>query len=557
MDRHLDIKGISVEIEKILMPYVRTKSFTNTVGEKEAEFFFQFNFEKEAYFQKNKEYYGTFPIKDDPLNRSVSWALIRGKGPDTVVLIHHNDIVSVEDFRSYKEYAFSPYELERKLRCISASLPADVSNDLESGDYMFGRGVCDMKGGGAIQIALMNYYSRISDLKGNLVLLALPDEENLSAGMRSGVILLKRLQNKYNLNYRLMINSEPHQRKQKDTGVFSVGSIGKIMPFVYVRGYLAHAGKVFEGLNPLNVMSGIVRATELNSDFSDTVFSGEASPPPTWLYFKDSKEHYDVSMPLFAYGCISVQTMKQTPKEVLNKIKNIAEDVFKQVLKDTQKSSDVFCKVTGTPQHMLPWSVKVISIGELLKDIQQNLGNEFDNSYNKIMNNLFSEVKTGKISLIAANQVLVNWLFDNLEDTSPCVVYGLIPPYVPHVSNDSFSVLHDNIKALPDKLNAFTLDEFGQRYTTEHFYTGISDLSYSSMFNRREVEATLKESMPFWGRLYDLPIDTIEQISMPCINIGPWGKDFHKMTERVLKEDLYVRTPRIIAEAIRLAISSS
>ncbi|OFB64153.1 hypothetical protein, partial [Synergistes jonesii] len=163
----------------------------------------------------------------------------------------------------------------------------------------------------------------------------------------------------------------------------------------------------------------------------------------------------------------------------------------------------------------------------------------------------------GKISLIAANQALVNWLFDNVKDTSPCVVYGLIPPYVPHVSNGYFSVLSDNIKSLPDKLNAFTLNEFGQRYTTEHFYTGISDLSYSSTFNKQEVEATLKENMLFWGRLYDLPVDAIEQISMPCINIGPWGKDFHKMTERVLKEDLYVRTPQIIAEAIRLVLSFS
>ncbi|WP_070110201.1 M20/M25/M40 family metallo-hydrolase, partial [Synergistes jonesii] len=396
MNRHLDIKGINEEIEKILIPYVRIKSFTNTVGEKDIEDFFRYYFSNKPYFQKNEDYYGTLPIKDDPLNRSVSWALVKGSGCETVVLIHHSDIVSIEDFRNYKEYALSPYELEKKLRCIIASLPADVSNDLESGDYLFGRGVCDMKGGGSIQIALMNYYSKISDLKGNLVLLVLPDEENLSAGMRSGVVLLRELQNKYNLNYKLMINSEPHQRKQKDIGVFSIGSIGKLMPFIYVRGFLAHAGKVFEGLNPLNVMSGIVRATELNSNFSDTVFSGEASPPPTWLYFKDSKEHYDVSMPLFAYGCISVQTMKQTPKEVLDKIKIIAEGVFKQVLNDTQKSYDAFCEVTGVPQQRLPWSVKVISIGEFLKDVQQNLGNEFNGNYNKIMDNLFSDVKTGK-----------------------------------------------------------------------------------------------------------------------------------------------------------------
>ena len=60
--------------------------------------------------------------------------------------------------------------------------------------------------------------------------------------------------------------------------------------------------------------------------------------------------------------------------------------------------------------------------------------------------------------------------------------------------------------------------------------------------------------MPFFGNLYDIPIAAIEQISMPCINIGPWGKDLHKMTERVLKEDLYHRTPRIIRHAIETVL---
>ena len=42
---------------------------------------------------------------------------------------------------------------------------------------------------------------------------------------------------------------------------------------------------------------------------------------------------------------------------------------------------------------------------------------------------------------------------------------------------------------------------------------------------------------------------------MPCINIGPWGKDFHKLTERVLKQDLYERTPAIIQHAIGLVLA--
>ena len=41
---------------------------------------------------------------------------------------------------------------------------------------------------------------------------------------------------------------------------------------------------------------------------------------------------------------------------------------------------------------------------------------------------------------------------------------------------------------------------------------------------------------------------------MAGINIGPWGKDFHKLTERVYKEDLYVRTPKILDHAVKILL---
>ena len=132
-------------------------------------------------------------------------------------------------------------------------------------------------------MALLTEYSKQEEFRGNVIVLGVPDEENLSAGMRAGVILLDQLKKQYGLSYKMMINSEPHQRKNKEEGIFSFGSIGKMMPWVYVRGSLAHAGKVFEGLNPTNVMCEIVRRTEVNMDLSDVV-GGEAAPPPTWLY---------------------------------------------------------------------------------------------------------------------------------------------------------------------------------------------------------------------------------------------------------------------------------
>ncbi|HOG62900.1 MAG TPA: M20/M25/M40 family metallo-hydrolase [Sedimentibacter sp.] len=549
------LKGIEKDIEDILFAYVKTESFTNTINEKKAEEFFLDYFSKIPYFKNTPGSYGIYEIENDALNRNVSYAFLKGRGQDTIVFIHHNDIVGVEDFKLLKKYAFSPKELKAQLLRIKNTLSEDAKKDLEDDTFIFGRGVCDMKGGGSIQIALLKRYSELENFNGNIVLIAVPDEENLSAGMRSAVRLLSELQDKYNLKYKLMINTEPHQRKDDETGVFSEGSVGKIMPFVYVRGYLAHAGKVFEGLNPIHIMSKVVSRTELNMDFSDVV-GKEAAPPPTWLYLKDSKEQYDVSMPLSVKGCFGILTLNQTPQSILEKVKNICEESFDEVIDDMNNSFRRFAKATGLPLKYLQWESKVVNFQELFKEAEAAYGDEFIREYNKELEILGKKLKGNEISIIHCNFELIEFIYGYIDDIKPRIVYGLIPPYYPNVSNLFIDDLDENVSSLCDNLIKFTQEEFNQNYNTEYFYTGISDLSYSSIEKSGEIYKALEESMPLLGQFYNVPVELIEKISMPCINIGPWGKDFHKMTERVNKEDLYIRTPRIINKAISLILGN-
>ena len=52
--------------------------------------------------------------------------------------------------------------------------------------------------------------------------------------------------------------------------------------------------------------------------------------------------------------------------------------------------------------------------------------------------------------------------------------------------------------------------------------------------------------MPQWQKLYEIPFEDMEEISMPMINIGPWGKDLHQWSERVYRKDVLEHTPRLI-----------
>ena len=549
------MKDLQQSIHDILYGYVKADSTSNTPNEKKAERFFLQHFAAQPYFQAHPDLLGAYPIPNDPLGRAAVWAMVRGKGPDTVVLIHHNDVVSVEDYKLLREYAYSPDELNEKLWEIRDSLSPEAERDLESGGWLFGRGVCDMKGGGAIQMALLSEYAKERDFQGNVIVLGVPDEENLSAGMRAGVELLCGLQEKYGLRYRLMINSEPHQRKSPDEVVFSYGSIGKVMPFVYVRGCLAHAGKVFEGLNPVNIMSEIVRRTEVNMELSDAVGS-EAAPPPTWLYLHENKTAYDVSMPLAVNGCLSVLTCNRYPADVMRALRRICEQAFDAVLADMERNHAVFLQKTRRPQSPLPWKTRVVDFGELCREAVEAHGAAFESAYRAELQRLGREVREGGVSLISANFKLVDLVYDYIDDLSPRVVIGLVPPYYPNVSNATHYADDPFAARLHETLSGFALREFGQRCTKELFYTGISDLSYSCVTDAEEIARELENSMPFYPSLYQLPLSAIERISMPCVNIGPWGKDFHKLTERVLKEDLYIRTPRIADFAVRHALSA-
>ena len=552
----IDFEKLGERIQELLYRYVAVPSITNTAAERGVEKFFQHYIQEIPYFVQHPDHWGLYPLEGDGLERHVCWAMVRGRGDKAVVLVHHYDVVDIEDYKTLKPYAYTPQQLREALLQHKEMLPEDAKQDLESGEFLFCRGGCDMKGGGSIQYALLEAYSKLSDFTGNVIVIGVPDEENLSAGMRGADKLLAELKDRYGLRYLMMINSEPHQRKDFSRGIFSEGTVGKMMPFLYVRGFLSHAGKVFEGLNPASVLAEIVTRTEVNMDFSDTVY-GEAAPPPTWLYMKDSKDRYDVSMPLTAQGCFSVLTLKQTPGELMERVKKVCEESFAAVIDRLNASYAEFRTRTGQPLAQLPWEVKVVTFGELYQEACASGGDAFLAAFAAEQKQIQKDLEQGKTYLIEANFRLIDRIYDYIEDVSPRIVYGLVPPYYPNVSNCYFQGIAPEAQNMSQRLNTYTQEQYGQSYDREYFYTGICDLSYINIEDPESQREHIAQSMPLFGWYYDIPFEEIKKISMAGINIGPWGKDFHKLTERICLEDLYNRTPHILDHAIAILLDKS
>ena len=120
------IHNIEKEIEDIFFEYVAVRSDTCSKYEKAIEVFWANHFNKVEYFKNNPEHFGFYPISGDLYERNVSYALLKGTGNETVVLIHHNDVVDTEDFKTLQSLAYSPKELAIELKKISNELLQEI-----------------------------------------------------------------------------------------------------------------------------------------------------------------------------------------------------------------------------------------------------------------------------------------------------------------------------------------------------------------------------------------------------------------------------------------------
>lgn len=550
-------ESIQQKIEAIFYPYIRLFSKSGTADENLAGAYAHSYFQSLPYFQRHPDYFGSYRIDADPFDRWVEWAFVQGKGRKTVVLIHHFDVVEVDDYGALKPLAFSPAELELALKQKADALPEEVREDLLSGRFIFGRGTADMKAGGAIQMAIIDELSQEADFEGNVLLVAVPDEENLSAGGRGAVSLMAELKARFDLDYVLMINSEPHHRKNSDVGRFTAGSIGKIMPFVYVRGILTHAGISQEGVNPLGILSNVIRRTEMSLDFSEIQpVTGEMAPLPTWLMAHDSKTIYDVSMPLSAFGYMNALMFTNRTESILKTVYQICVEAAEETTAQVNRGADAFYKVNVLPPRPRAWKTRVMTLCDYMAQQKAAQGEAFDAWYQQMTEEIIATVFRGEQTSASATWAILDQLTQLDGSNQPLVIVGLMPPFYPSVSYLDRPDYTEKIQRLNLALNTLLRENWSQRYDLDAYIMGVSDLSFSSL-SMADLESgeVISSNMPLFGRYFKIPFRQLSEISMPCINIGPWGKDFHRLGERVLKEDLFERTPVLVKKAIQEALT--
>ena len=564
---------MKVKMIEILRSLMACAGVTNTEREIAAEIWMLEFFRQLPYFQKYPGLCGMFPVPDDPLHRNTVWALVKRDKIDdrtetdglktekcenvliknqahqattnqdekeneakdalktakanipTVIFMGHHDVVSADVYREATPWAFNLDEIAAHLN--GNNLSPEAYTDLLSGEWVFGRGSCDMLGGTAVQMALLAEQAKIAlgnagetdGGQGAILFLSVPDEESFSVGMRGSLPLLEQLKEQHHLDYRLTVCSEPNQRRSdgKTQTVYS-GSIGKLLPVVLVQGKLVQVGSYREGVNPVGILSRIVAATEGDETFTET-YGDEVSLPPVWMYVRDLKEGYDFSLPKRAAGYCNVLTFQKTPAQVmayfLGKIKAAVEEAA--------------CPVT-----VMTW----VTLWQQAKQIE-GFASFLQETEQKKTELLYKEHKTfPEVTLWLMQQTL-----DFLNYEKPVVIFGFAPPYYPAVRSEDMQDA-ERFEVYKKALSAL------QAVDIKTYFPGVSDCSYCGL-PANTKSPVYQVNTPLWGTEYRFDMEALARLQIPFFLFGPWGRDLHQIGERVNRYSLTEEYPAVLRKLLR------
>ena len=443
-------------------------------------------------------------IEGDSFGRSNVFALKRGRSSRAIVLTGHFDVVPIENYGALQSLAFEPLKL---LPATIARLKETGENpqalaDFESGAFLPGRGLLDMKAGLAAGLAAIEVYEG----EASLLFIAVADEEERSAGARAAAAHLRQVAEAEGLDIKLVINLDAisDQGDGKAARVVTTGSVGKQLLTAFVVGKEAHAGYPQDGANAAYIAAELVCAMEMAPELSETTGS-EVTGAPTVLSAKDLKLGYNVTTPGFAFAYWNVLQHRRNGAEVLA----IARQLVGKALARAQVR-------TGR-------TIRLLDYAELLELVPAQDVDAFK----------YVAAAQGQLDFPEQAKRVTAMVWDQSGLAGPAIVLGFGSIPYPAVS-------------LKDKtLEALILGAAKPHGIGHvHYFAGISDMSF---FGEASGDlSVVAANTPIWATSFVMP----RPAGYPTINLGPWGRDYHHWLERLHTPYAFEVLPKALLSVI-------
>ncbi|WP_419956512.1 M20/M25/M40 family metallo-hydrolase [Neobacillus niacini] len=529
--------GTPDRLRSLLCELVSWKSMTLTEGEREFPFKIQAKLQELKYFQENPDHLGLY---EADLGRRFLTGLYKNtSSKETIVLLSHFDTVNTEEYGDLEEYAYQPEELTKLLLNRVDELYGDAHRDLLSGEYLFGRGTMDMKMGLAMHMGLLEK-ATVEKWPINLLLLTVPDEEVNSTGMRAAVTKLLELKDQHNLSYKLFLNGEPVFTQEPGDRSFYVysGSIGKIMPSALFYGKETHVGEPLSGMTAPYIASFLTQRMDWNLLMQEKV-NGETTPLPVTLQQKDLRLEYSAQTPFRSAALYNVFLMKRNADEIMELFEKVAIGAAKAC---NQSYKEVCLKHSVEPVG----EVRVLRYDDLHTHAIRKFGVDFVEELKaQVQGNPNWDDREKSIRI--ADSLMIE-----CQELAPAIVLLFAPPYYPAVNSSD----DDLVKSCVQFVREEGLEKFNLPVKQVHYFNGISDLSYVNYQDEGEGWTAFKANTPVWGSSYSIPFDAMTELRAPVLNVGPFGKDAHKRTERLHIKSAFQEVPALVEDMIKMIIKS-
>lgn len=495
---------------------------------------------------------GLDSLEHDLFDRSNVYAFVRGRRPETIVLLGHFDTVDTADYGPLEPWATDPAGLAERVDALAALTP-DLQPDLDAhpDDWFFGRGSIDMKCGVAANLAVIRQLAAAA-ARGeppaiSVLFLATADEETESAGVLQAVRFLLRLRHEHGLTYLGAINTDyttaeypgdPHR-------YVYTGTVGKLLPSFLVVGTESHVGHPFDGVDANLLAAELIRDLSMNDELCDRV-RNQVTPPPVTLRAADLKARYDVQLPYLAHFYLNVLTFDTDPAALLRRLRLRAEAALARTLDLLDEREHRWRAAGHKPtRRAAPRSGTVLTYAELRARADHELGAA------AVERQLGQEWERWPADLDKRERCLhlVRRLWSVSGARGPACVIYYSPPYYPHVAARP-GALHAAIATVAHSHPELQMIE-------REFYPYISDMSYLRLDGGVDT-AALTANMPVWQPpdatphpgAYSLPLEAIHALDMPVVNLGPYGRGAHQRGERVLMSYSFGTLPQLLWEVI-------
>ena len=508
---------------------VSWRSETGTAGEAEFADRLAALLGEIPYFADHPDHLVLLDSHGTPPRRNLV-ALVRGRGTRALALAGHYDTAAIDNYRELAELACRPAALKAALVADLAARPRTEQEeralgDLSGGDFVPGRAMLDMKSGIAAAIALLERHAARPDREGSLLLLATPDEERNSTGMRVLRGALPGLAARWGIDIAAGINLDAtsDQGDGSEGRAIYLGTIGKLLPFAFVQGEPSHAAYPFEGVSSHLVASGILQRVEASTALCDRG-GGEVSPPPICIEARDLRGGYEVTTPERAFLAFNWLYHSWRPAELLERFAGEVTEALAAAIARFESEAELYAGLTGYRPQGRVRRPRVIPFADLARTAREVGGPAAERRIAALADGL----RTCDNPLEKTRR-LVEAVATEARLGGPAVVVGFASLHYPHCHVDRAAEADSALLAAVEAARA-AMARSGVAVSYRAFFVGISDMSFLGRRPDPDETALVAANTPA-PDLVDGATGT--EPRFPVVNIGPWGRDYHQRLERV------------------------